>query len=168
MSRDSLAPSVERSERARSTLGLAFGPARARVARILRDDGATRLRFLKGAVYLPGLTGAPRLLASSFTELDDDPPSAVERPSPLRLAALRARADGSSAPFVLPVDGGADGPPGELLVLPLVGEPGLAVWLGSLVLYRDVPWSSEEQSQALALARSVGRALMSLPHSPGP
>ncbi len=120
---------------------LSTGPARARVARILRDDLPLVVRFTQAAVFLPGPSG-PRLLAT--TESDGGP-------SRLR-AALVATA---SSPAPRTVSFSADGkrPAGEALVVSLsIG--------GALVVYREGGrWSADEVRHAVATARFVARAL---------
>jgi hypothetical protein len=141
---------------ARSPGTVASGPARARVARLLRDERVAQLRCRRAAVYLPGLLGGPRLLAVTPAEGEA---SAVDGPSALRIGALRAAHGVGCEPVVVEFMGDGVEPAGKVLVVPLAGELGLEVWAGSLVLFREKAWTAEELAVAIGVARLVYRAL---------
>lgn len=139
-----------------------LGPARAAVARVIREQGASLLRLRRVAVYLPGVLGAPRLLATSpatgvAPEPDDAPEAGV---SPLRLAAVRAASGPSTAPFEVELGASRGEPRGSVLVVPLDGA-------GWLVAQRDEGWPPEERACALALARAVQRIVVGVGAAPG-
>ncbi len=125
---------------------LTVGPARARVARILRDDLPLVLRFSRAAVFLPGPLGRPRLLASAGETVRDG-----EEPSRMRRAVVSADAARGPAAVAFGADGGE--PSGEALVVPLsIG--------GALVVYRDRDgFAAAELRHAATTARLVARAL---------
>ncbi len=127
-------------------------PARARIARILRDDLPLVLRFSRAAVFIPGPSGRPRLLASTGV----GPVAELDGPSRLRVALIASECGekpGSPVPRTVAFTADDQEVAGEALVVPLpVG--------GALVVYRSgTRFSSEEVKHAVATARFVARAL---------
>lgn len=124
---------------------LTTGPARARVARILRDDLPLLVRFSRAAVFFPGPSGRPRLLAST-----GDPSTEIEGPSRLRVALVAA--GGDRGPRTVRFEADEREGDGEALVVPLsIG--------GALVVYREGRCTGDDVRHAVATARFVSRAL---------
>jgi hypothetical protein len=120
------------------------GPARARLARILRED--LGLGYARAGVFLPGPSGRPRLLASAGIREAE-----LEIPRRLRLALSSAGSMAEPRTVAFPPEGAE--PAGEALVVPLVAR-------GALVLYRPGPsWTVEEVSLASRAAHLVLREL---------